>query len=179
MGVIVTLFTDAGWCPNLNRASWGAWAKSDRGVMRAGGVFRQECRSSNIAEARAVANGLATALKEGIIHPGDTVIVQTDNCAVPAIIFNQPAKKPRSNTQARRDIGEYASRLIAEKRLKVQWRHVKGHAGRGKPRHVVNEYCDQVASYFLALERSRLEPHRYAVPTYVPYGINEKEKEAA
>lgn len=169
--MIVTVFSDAGVCPEIGRASWGAWIKSQRGTARGGGVFRAPCRVTNIAEARAVINAVYLGLRERVIWPGDALIVQTDNDTVPALLAGTVSAKtnPEDKAQIRAEI----VKLLTRHRLTLEWRHVKAHKGTATNRNAVNTYCDSVATFFLRLERESVAPGKFKQAGGAPYGITD------
>ena len=63
MSKCITLFTDAGFCPNTNIGTWAAWAKFDNNqTMRFSGVLKGFVQNSDVAELRAMANGIHCAV---------------------------------------------------------------------------------------------------------------------
>lgn len=179
--MLVTIFSDAGLCPELNLGSWGAWIKSKRGVARGGGVLRENVHDTSVAEARAVLNAIHLGLCNGVIAPGDHLIVQTDNIAVPNVLNGAKTAKKKGKkaqnpvTMAQKDAThEACAAILAKNGLTIEWRHVKGHQGTGTKRSSVNTFCDKVASFFLRLERHIRAPERFTRQAgLAPFGIRD------
>lgn len=176
--MLISLFSDASMCHQKRVGGWAAWLKSDRGAMRLGAPFMVRVADTTIAEAMAVVNALSRGIRDGIILPGDVVLVQTDNNAVMGVLLgtaprkiNLEVRKRRkmSWSDLRRDVAErnqeileiagVFSGLTSSGSITVRWRHVKGHKGNIDPRSAVNSYCDKVARDHMRTAR------RMEVPT--------------
>lgn len=165
--MLVTIFSDASYCPKIKRASWGGWVKSERGVARGGGVLRGTISDINISEARALVNAVHLGLRDQVLHKGDRIIAQTDNdCVMKVLNYAGPRDEWR-------ETAELARKLLGDHQLELTWRHVKGHKGYTSKRSSVNVYCDRVARYFLDEVRSEVAPNRFRRKTSLtpPYGI--------
>lgn len=169
--MLVTIFSDAGLCDMTGSASWGGWAKSARGTARGGGILRDGVRCTAVAETRAITNAIYLALREGVAHPGDRLIIQTDNIGVQSIIKGKAPSKKSKNVRHRNATKVAFDALIAKHGLTFEWRHVKGHNANGAERSQVNIYCDRVAGYYLSVARHEHDPAAWPVTKDVPYGI--------
>ncbi len=163
--MLVSIFSDASLCHQTKASSWGGWAKSARGVARGGGVLKFEnCLNTNTLEAAAAVNALKLSILRGITVPGDSVLLQTDNTGVPAILRGKHSGQGQQ-------IAAVFKELCATHKLSYTWRHVKGHKGHKAPRFSVNTYCDKVAGFYLSIERHQRKPSHYPPPTKIPYGL--------
>lgn len=152
--MLVTLFTDASWCPETKVGGWGVWVKSNRGVRQAHGAFKNPPASSNEAEFLAAVNGIFFALKSGIAQNDDTILIQSD-CIRVVEIFN--SKLTRFS-----EIEKTALDLLRKWRdthkITIKSRHVKAHTSNKnkKPRSWVNNTCDRLAKKSMrAVKKSR------------------------
>ena len=165
--MLVTLFSDASLCSNTKVGGWAAWLKTSRApdAYRIGGSFIVQIDDSTLAESMAVVNALACGLRDGVIHPSDEILVQTDNNNVMGILSGTmkrktPSRRRRlkkgiSASQARRlkyrrnqeirIVSLAFKRIIERHSLAVRWRHVKGHRGKIDRRAAVNTFCDVTA----------------------------------
>lgn len=175
--MLVTLFSDASMCPNSRIGGWAAWLKSDRGSLRGGGMFRVIVGDTCMAEAMAVVNGLTVGLSQGVIRPGDAVLVQTDNDAVMGVLEGRVRRSltlelKRRRGRSRSQIERYVdnrneeirivagtfSAILRDNRIIVRWRHVKGHRGTQDRRSAVNTFCDRTAKGHMRIARKRPLP---------------------
>jgi len=175
--MLVTLFSDASMCPERKIGGWAAWLKSDRGSLKGGARFMVRVGDSSMAEAMAVVNGLTVGLKEGVIRPMDTVLVQTDNDAVMGVLEGTvrrslarelKRRRGRSRSQVERDVDERNheiaivadafSAILSDNGVVVRWRHVKGHRGKQDRRSAVNSFCDRTARAHMRGARKRPAP---------------------
>lgn len=160
--MLVSLFTDASWCPDTNAAGWGAWAKCDNAMTTAGGPIGKPCPTSTIAEARAVYMGLLMCAKHLNMADIDRILIQLDNYAVVSWIHAKSGgrrlEKATLNAKKKSTIAiEFIEAIKAfekEHSVIVMGKHIKGHRpnqeGAG---HWVNNRCDQLARN--GLERAR------------------------
>ena len=132
--MLITLFTDAGHCPDRKVGVWAAWAKESGKTLRKAGILTGTVPHSGGAEMKALHNGLF--LVERVMNPpaGSRVICQTDSDEVlRALEF---LKHPRDEMPA------LARRLHADygeaRAWTLNFRHVKGHKGTATPRNAVN-----------------------------------------
>lgn len=170
--MLVTIFTDAGLCPETQCASWAAWCKSERGVSRTGGILRDPQLFSTMAESAAVVNGIHHALASGVAVAGDAILVQTDNNSVMQFLV-LPIRPHHKEKDRRKQMRDVYSSLVARYDISVRFRHVKGHQGTKNKRSAVNSWCDQVCTFFLKMARSEANPEKWKAPEYSPpYGIS-------
>lgn len=147
--MIVSLFTDASFCPDTQVGGWGCWIKSDRRQFTTGSPFRNLVTGANAAEMRALANGLRAALQFGIAEKGDKIIAQVDNMHVVGLMSGRNYKMKGDEREAKEKI----ERLVRDNDLTLEVRHVKGHATSRGGRNRANGVADRIA-------RSKLEKAR-------------------
>lgn len=147
--MIVSLFTDASFCPDTQVGGWGCWMKSDRHQLTTGSPFRNLVTGSNAAEMKALANGLRAALQFGVAEKGDLVIAQVDNMHVVRVMSGLSCKMKGDELEAKKKIAQ----LVCDNALILEVRHVKGHATSRGGRNRANGVADRIA-------RSKLEKAR-------------------
>ena len=81
--MLVTIITDASFCPKSGAAGYGYWIASKREKHGGGGYFKQTLRNSTEAEAKAIINGVYHALQKESLMAGDQILVQSD--CIPAL----------------------------------------------------------------------------------------------
>lgn len=181
MTIRATIIADASVNENLRIGGWAAWIKVD-GLEAAlcSGAFKVEVRSSFEAEAMAIANALAAAGINDMLHGVDTVMVQSDALAVlqafavniKKIIVREPleggsqiavgikrrSQRIRKNNPFVTEAMKRIRNLRSHYGFKLELRHVKGHAA-GKEfaagAHRVNQLCDRAAKTARKLEEKR------------------------
>lgn len=168
--MLVTVFSDASWCPRTKAGGWGAWAKSERvqwGVQFSG-AFRRLASSSNEAEIMAAACALASTLRSEVATVGDTILFEIDNeHALRLVTHDEPAGR-RPRTPLEKEAIEVLLDLKIRHGLVFRTRHVKGHSGRQRrDRFGVNELCDRLARKHMQEARRHAEPQP-AEPQPVP-----------
>lgn len=178
--MLVTLFSDASLCSGTKVGGWAAWLKTSRApaAYRVGAAFVVQVDDITIAESMAVVNALAYGTRDGIIHRGDEVLVQTDNNNVMGVLTGttkrkKPSRRRRlkkglSSSQARnlthrrnreiKIIARTFRELVGRHDLHVRWRHVKAHRGKVDRRAAVNSFCDETARRHMRLARGKEFP---------------------
>jgi ribonuclease HI len=159
---MVTIITDASFCPDSRAAGWAAWIKADGrdSALVSGPLTKTAPASSGEAEFFAVANALFKAVKDGFIGQRDKVMIQSDCVAVLETMLwgldcqesRHPdgcgLKRPRTRPGLATGAGERALTTIADVagplELALFVRHVRGHTS-GGGRQWVNRACDRAA----------------------------------
>ena len=141
--MLITLFTDAGYCPIIRRGSFAAWAKADGGTMREHGVLQGELETAGVAEARAVVNGLFLATRKFRPEPSSRVIVASDCEEAMKALTN--ALTPKA-MKRHADAVAHFQRICDRHQLSVSFRHVKGHSVLTDTRRWVNRWCDKACT---------------------------------
>ena len=148
--MLVTLFTDAGHCPDLHVGVWAAWAKESGQTLRRAGILIGEVPHAGEAEFKALHNGLF--LVSRVINPPaeSRIICQVDSQEVLTAL--EKGKHPRAEMRflAQKLLADYAE----QRRWLLSFRHVKGHKGTVTPRNAVNTWCDKECKRLLGLARA-------------------------
>lgn len=143
--MLVTLITDASWCPGSRVGGWASWARGNGAKMAMSGQLRGIAHSSTEAEMMALVNGLHVTVQGFRLMAGDRVLVQSD--CVPAL------------EQLALDHGAYEGvrkawhSLVQARGLLVEYRHVRGHEGGHSARSWVNEWADREAKKHMRAAR--------------------------
>lgn len=155
---LITLFTDAGFCPRTRLASWAMWAKADGVAIRRSGMFLERPIGSDVAELKAMANGISLVIS--IMRPahGAKIIAQTDFIAIVSAMTAPKIKRAKTRDRWQAAIDVVRDKL-ARSGVTVEYRHVKGHKGTKTPRNAVNTECDKECRRLLK-EARRIETER-------------------
>jgi len=138
--MLITMFTDAGFNSDLKVASWAVWAKENGMTFRYSGMLKGNVEDNNIAELKAIINGLFFVLKRLNPPQNSRIIVQTDS-AISINIFRRNFDiKSKSRVK---QIADEWQKLIGESKITVEFRHVKAHKGYKDARSAVNSWCDK------------------------------------
>jgi ribonuclease HI len=163
--MLVTVFSDASWCPRTRVGGWGAWAKSERvqwGVQFSG-AFRRLAYSSNEAEIMAAACALASTLRSEVAAEGDTILFEIDNEHALRLVTHDAPTGLRARSDLEKEAIEVLLELKVRHALTFKTRHVKGHSGRERrDRFGVNELCDRLAKKHMLEARQRADDRRAA-----------------
>ena len=89
--MIVTIVSDASFCPKSGAAGYGIWIASNRGKTAFGNQFKHKMSSSNEAEVCAIVNGICFALKTRHLIVSDTLVINTD-CQSAILLLNKRRK---------------------------------------------------------------------------------------
>jgi ribonuclease HI len=152
----VEIFTDAGI-----KDGRGAWAavivrRDGRGgIVEASGLFHVASGpNTDLAEARAVANGLAAAKVRGLIEPGEIVLIRTDNAAVVGR-WRKPESYKSPPAPEMRHAFDRIRALILEVGCRFELRGVEGHAdlSAGQRVHILNARADALCCQALGTKR--------------------------
>lgn len=152
--MLVTLFTDAGFCPTSRLGSWAAWAKFDGQTLRTSGLFKTNPTGSDTAEVQAIINGVYSVLKEFNPEPDSKIIIQSDCKTAMKVLENPVGKKAKKFAEflALRD--KFQTLTV---NLRVEFRHVEGHKGTSTKRNAVNTYCDKECKRILIEAKQSLK----------------------
>ena len=147
--MLVTVFTDASWCPHQKVGGWGAWVKCSNGSESASGVFKHKnILSAQQSELMAIANGLTLAI---LRFPEATKIGVHSDCLNGLEAIEGKRKiLPRDQKAVIKCIKEASAGRI------VYFKHVKGHVKNGDRRNWVNNLVDDLARKRMLEARSAL-----------------------
>lgn len=154
---LITLFTDAGFCPRTKLASWAIWAKANGVVIRRSGMLKDRPSDSGVAELRAMANGIILVLREMRPGPGAKIIAQTDCLTIIGALMGARLRKKAARERMQSAV-DHVRLALADAGVTVEYRHVPGHAGKGTPRTAVNVECDKECRRLLKAAREA-KPH--------------------
>lgn len=145
--MLITLITDASWCPTTGVGGWAAFgvARGDR--RRKWGAFKEVAISATECELRAIANGLHMVSNVFATTKGDKIIIQSDNQEALDIL--------KRKIMRYHDIRVKIYRYLREMQINADFRHVKAHIPVGKrdKRHHVNVWCDHHAKNAMRIAR--------------------------
>ena len=153
--MLVTINTDASYCQENNIGAYAFWIVCNDFKIKRGGLFKDGCESSAIAEKKAIINALASLGEKQKSHC--RVIVNTDSNSAIGIFthpnwLSQNRKNPTYVLYAQlRKQFEDLTRFFD-----VEFRHVKAHNGTSDARSYVNDWCDKTAKHYLRKKRKEL-----------------------
>ena len=148
--MLVSLFTDASWCPYTKAAGWAIWAKCHSRTIKYSGPIKGGCEEAEIAEACAIANGMILVTKH--FENAQVVLIQTDCLNV---IKNYPQARPTHSS-----IQPALNNILAtaqKHELVLKWRHIKAHTNIKTPRNWVNNWCDENAKLHMREQRKQFQ----------------------
>lgn len=148
--MLVTIMSDASFCPTFNVAGYGYWIASNRGSQAGGGSMRDKVPNSTVAEMQAVVIALHCAIRDKLVLADDRVLIQID-CKPAILTLLRQAQACDLGKEAERIFRKYIERY----RLEVEFRHVKAHTGNRSKRSVSNAYCDGRAKSAMRIARDR------------------------
>ena len=152
--MLVTVFSDASWCPHVKVGGWGAWVKSERLQHQSGGELKSKPISAREAEVMAIGNAVWLALRMGAARPGDEILIQTD-CLHAIDVLNEGKCKRRTSAEV--DVCLALVSWRAKYQLTMRFKHVKGHTAGHEPRLWVNNFCDRLAKHYMRQARTALK----------------------
>ena len=153
--MIVTIMSDASFCPKTKASGWGVWAKSERGSFSAGGNFKSDPGHSTDAEAMAIAVAVFAAFRQGVAAAGDRLIIQTD-CMTMVRAYTGHHLMPKLSREKNKTLEstiKYTRKLIKSNKCEFEVRHVEAHAPSKGKRNFVNNICDAKAKEHMTMQR--------------------------
>jgi ribonuclease HI len=154
--MLVTIFTDASFCPHTFAAGWAAWIKYGEGkTLRLSDEFKINITNSSDAEIGAAVNALCAATTRLKLGSHDKIILQTDCLTVIAALDFRFKIDGGPRGFAGKCRGILNKRFEALGRPHIDIRHVKGHRGNADKRAAVNTYCDREARRHMRAVRAR------------------------
>lgn len=156
--MLITLITDASYCPNTGAAGYGYWVVCARGRHVGSGAMKNAVANNNSAEMMAIANALYQSYNHGLVLSGDHVLIQTD-CQAAILGFEG---KRKNITEEELGVAAYLVKLKSTIGITLGFRHVKGHTRGKTPRTWVNNNCDALAGKAMAQAREAIIAARSA-----------------
>lgn len=148
---LLTVFTDASWCPRTRVGGWAAWAKrEDMGTFFKAASFKVTLPGSIEAECAAISNAVTLLHRANFLGGDHHVLIKLD-CR--AVIDHIGRFVDKSSDL----LDPYAVQLreAAERVRCLELRYVEGHCAYDTPRHHVNNRCDR-AAYAAMMEARRI-----------------------
>ena len=152
--MLISLFTDAGFCPKAGIGTYAVWAKANGRTIRKSGVLKSKQDGSDLAELRALVNGVAFVVSMMRPPIGSRIIAQTDCLSAISAVTGQGYRNKKARERVA-DTLAFLQRTIEAGQLRVEYRHVKGHKGNVSPRNAVNSWCDAECTRHLQTARAR------------------------
>lgn len=137
----VTLICDASYCDKHKVAGYGWWIACQRGKIGGAGRMTQDVENNNTAEMMAICNTIWEGVNKGVIHMGDTLLIQSDCLSA----MDKMKGVQEAVTLQEKAILNYFDKTVARNRLSIQFRHVRGHTNVDDRRSVANRMCDKRA----------------------------------
>lgn len=134
---IITLFTDASFCPNSRKGGWAMWAKrgSNEKIVFSK-HFTRRIQDNNVAEMMAIANGLKVLYNKQWLDNNVLVVIGTDSQLCIDILENSNPKYGAMK------VPYTVIRQIQQScNIRLKMKHVKGHVNyynRNARNHVNN-----------------------------------------
>lgn len=149
--MLVTIFCDASYCHEQKVAGYGYWIAATRGKFGGGDRIRmQGIQNNTVAEMIALVNSLYVAITKNLVQDNDEILFTTD-CLAAIDAFE--GKRKHLNGQEIQVL-EKMTLLQQKGKLKLRYRHVKGHTGKTDARSVCNKLCDKRAKQGLKAARA-------------------------
>ena len=122
---ILTIYSDASWCPNKKVGGWGSWMRFEDTIHRAGGplLAKTVLESSNDAETAAAANALSAAFHQGMLEQAKMIVFVIDSLHAGGVING--TINPSTDTQ--KMALAFIKKVAASHGVSVKANHVKGH----------------------------------------------------
>ncbi|AVJ51806.1 RNAseH [Pantoea phage vB_PagS_Vid5] len=147
----VTIVTDASYCHQTGASGYGVWVASDRGRSEFGGPL-SDIPGSNEAEYVGIARGLYHAMESGIAKPGDYILIQNDFIEAVNVLGN---RNESTACGKKLEVKEWIKSIADKYRLRLEFRHVKGHSGQKDSRSRAQRKCDRRAYKEMLTARSK------------------------
>lgn len=147
---ILTINTDAGFCPKTKIATYAIYARHDDFFIQSAGVFKTHTKDSHHAERKAILNALHLVSKKN--SKISKVIINTDSRnSIELLSLN---KNKLGNKQ--KELYEFLKLFLEYKKklsCKIEFRHVKSHQKVETAKQYANNWCDKTCKSILIEER--------------------------
>ena len=139
--MLVTINTDASWCPKEKVGGYAFWISSPWGKFKKYGKFKSKIHDCTKAEMMCIANAIYYLSKKPFYREVKRIIINTDSLYSINYINSQKRNVKRWN-KARGKI----KHLTNLNNIELELRHVKAHTeDLSKPRVYVNDWCDRMS----------------------------------
>lgn len=163
---MITVITDASWCPETKCAGWAAWVVCDgQRLQNSGGVMPQVA-SSGDAEFIALVHGLNLALQSFRPQKRTKILLQSDSLDALRHFENRIKQQSTLAPIAQWWVRQAQIRLdqlsdSTVERMLYETRHVKGHSNSKQgARFYVNNWADEEAKKQMRRVRDRVRGKR-------------------
>lgn len=144
--MIVTIFTDISMHQSGAFAAWAMWAISDRGKLEHAAVFKGDIyKSTTLAEAYAMLNGVSAVRAKGVAQPGDRLLLASDSTQAYRLLsgLHPTPKKNPALAEAMAAVPKHFEAVTAGHLY--EFRYVKGHSRADGVRSNRNNQVDELA----------------------------------
>lgn len=152
----VTVICDASFCPETGASGWACWVACDRGRNGHDDQFTKLLTNNTESEMKAIVNAIYFGMRENLIEPGDSLLLQTDCQSAIDAFTGSRTLIPDCERESVKVLGK----LMVEQQLKYTFRHVKGHTNRPEPRFATNRSCDKRAKKHMRIRRTNVETNK-------------------
>ena len=139
--MVITINTDASFCPNTKIWGYAYWIKSDNFLYKGWWAFKNTVKNSTDAEIKAISNALFIIWIQW--HNFDYIIINRDS-----IQANWKALKTEKHR-----LKDKLNEQFWFKKRKIEFRHVKAHTEITDARTYVNDWCDKKAKSEMRAKR--------------------------
>lgn len=151
----ITIISDASYCDKTKAAGFGSWVACKRGKKSYGSILNGAI-NSGVAEAMGICNAIAYAMKGGLVFAGDVVLIQCDATDGLGILQGTTL----GQCEVRKKICDWFSDIVNKYKLKITFRHVKGHSKTLDSRSKAQRHCDELAYSYMQKARSLIQLER-------------------
>lgn len=138
---MITVITDASYCPDTKAGGWAAWCVRDGHRLKVSGQLEMLTQNSTEAELLAMLQGIRRALKFYAPPLRTYLLIQSDNTGALKKL-GQPGQPGSAYDLAH----QHYCKIMEEFSPFLKTRHVKGHSDSRKgARYYVNNWADKEA----------------------------------
>jgi ribonuclease HI len=149
--MLVTIISDASFCPDTKVAGYAGWIASQRGKEMVSGPMQEACFDSMDAEMKGIINSIIAAGRKSLLQKGDKLIMQCD--CIAAIERLNGYRAPKNDREA--ELFRVYEGAVLKLGIEVEFRHVKGHYASTDGRYAANRACDRKAKEHMRHARGR------------------------
>ena len=144
--MIVTVTTDASYCPNNSIGGYAFWISSEIGKVQYSGKFSGYLVDPNEAELKAIGNAIYFLLQADQFKRVEKVIINTDSQTCIRLLTD-----PKYDNYL--DTQNMIKGMLKKRRIDFEMRHVKAHTNGSTSRRYVNNWCDRMAQMEMRAKR--------------------------
>lgn len=140
--MLITINTDASWCPQTKVGGYCFWISSPWGRFKKHGKLRLKPHNSTAAELMCIVNSLYYVYKHKDLKNCSKIIINTDSTWGINYLKKEESKKAKSWNYPKKRFKEIRKKIGAE----IEFRDIKAHTNDlTQARLWVNDYCDKYA----------------------------------